>query len=262
MRRTLAAVLLLAATTVPAATAAAADPIYLDPAQPVAARVADLLGRMTLDEKIGQMTQAERDAVSDGRHHHLPARLAAVRRRLGALAQQRRRRGPTCTTASSARALATPLGIPMIYGVDAVHGHNNVRRRDDLPAQHRPRRDPRSGAGAADRPGHRRGGLGHRHRLELRAVPVRRPQRPVGPHLRVVRREAGDRRRRWPRWSPACRAPARRTRLGAGHRQALRRRRRHDRRRRPGRHAGQRGRAAGDPPAAVPRGDRRAASAR
>src|SRR4029079_1553694 len=23
-------------------------------------------------------------------------------------------------------ALATPLGIPMIYGVDAVHGHNNV----------------------------------------------------------------------------------------------------------------------------------------
>ena len=23
-------------------------------------------------------------------------------------------------------ALATPLGIPLIYGVDAVHGHNNV----------------------------------------------------------------------------------------------------------------------------------------
>ena len=46
-------------------------------------------------------------------------------------------------------ALATPLGIPLIYGVDAVHGHNNVVRRDDLPAQHRPRRDPRPGAGAA-----------------------------------------------------------------------------------------------------------------
>jgi beta-glucosidase len=25
-----------------------------------------------------------------------------------------------------AAALATPLGIPLIYGVDAVHGHNNV----------------------------------------------------------------------------------------------------------------------------------------
>lgn len=23
-------------------------------------------------------------------------------------------------------ALSTPLGIPMIYGIDAVHGHNNV----------------------------------------------------------------------------------------------------------------------------------------
>ena len=34
-------------------------------------------------------------------------------------------------------------GIPLIYGVDAVHGHNNVVRRDDLPAQHRPRRHPR-----------------------------------------------------------------------------------------------------------------------
>src|SRR5262249_9267696 len=30
---------------------------YLDPSLPVATRVADLLGRMTLDEKIGQMTQ-------------------------------------------------------------------------------------------------------------------------------------------------------------------------------------------------------------
>jgi beta-glucosidase len=29
---------------------------YQDPAVPVAARVSDLLGRMSLDEKIGQMT--------------------------------------------------------------------------------------------------------------------------------------------------------------------------------------------------------------
>ena len=28
------------------------------------------------------------------------------------------------------RALASRLGIPLIYGVDAVHGHNNVVRRD------------------------------------------------------------------------------------------------------------------------------------
>lgn len=33
------------------------QPPYLDPALPVAARVADLLGRMTLPEKVGQMLQ-------------------------------------------------------------------------------------------------------------------------------------------------------------------------------------------------------------
>src|SRR6266511_3008686 len=47
-----------------AARAVAAEPPYLDPTQPVPVRVADLLGRMSLDEKIGQMTQAERLAVS------------------------------------------------------------------------------------------------------------------------------------------------------------------------------------------------------
>lgn len=34
-----------------------AQPIYKDPAQPVEKRVADLLARMTLEEKLGQMTQ-------------------------------------------------------------------------------------------------------------------------------------------------------------------------------------------------------------
>ena len=38
---------------------------YEDPSQPVPARVADLLSRMTLEEKVGQMTQAERGAVAD-----------------------------------------------------------------------------------------------------------------------------------------------------------------------------------------------------
>ena len=35
-----------------------------DARQPVASRVADLIGRMTLEEKVGQMTQAERGAVA------------------------------------------------------------------------------------------------------------------------------------------------------------------------------------------------------
>ena len=41
--------------------------MYEDQSAPTSARVDDLLGRMTLQEKIGQMTQAERDSVTDDR---------------------------------------------------------------------------------------------------------------------------------------------------------------------------------------------------
>lgn len=37
---------------------------YKDPNQPVKARVKDLMSRMTLEEKIGQMTQIEREVTS------------------------------------------------------------------------------------------------------------------------------------------------------------------------------------------------------
>jgi hypothetical protein len=39
---------------------------YKDPKQPIGARVNDLLGRMTLAEKIGQMTQIERENATTG----------------------------------------------------------------------------------------------------------------------------------------------------------------------------------------------------
>ena len=92
-------------------------------------------------------------------------------------------------------ALATPLQIPLIYGVDAVHGHNNVLGATIFPHN--------IGLGATRDPalveqigaGHRRGGRRHRRRLGLRAVPVRRPRRPLGPHLRVLRRGPRQRRR-------------------------------------------------------------------
>jgi beta-glucosidase len=98
---------------------------YQDPTQPVATRVADLLSRMTLDEKIGQMTQAERGAVraSDVTTYRLGSVLSG-----GGSA-------PTPNTVAGwadmydsfqRAAMATPLQIPILYGVDAVHGNNNV----------------------------------------------------------------------------------------------------------------------------------------
>jgi beta-glucosidase len=48
------------------ATATSGDPIYTDPSQPVETRVEVLLKRMTLDEKIGQMTQVEKNSIAPG----------------------------------------------------------------------------------------------------------------------------------------------------------------------------------------------------
>ncbi|MGP3922965.1 glycoside hydrolase family 3 protein [Streptomyces sp. 8N616] len=124
-----AALLTAVAVTVPASMSASAsaaiEPPYRDPDRPIPERVEDLLGRMSLDEKIGQMTQAERNAVT-------AADLTDYR--LGSLLSG----GGSAPSPNTATAwadmyddfqrasMATPLGIPMIYGVDAVHGHNNV----------------------------------------------------------------------------------------------------------------------------------------
>lgn len=119
-----------AATAIPAAalpvTTAAATPVYRDAAAPVEARVADLLSRMSLAEKIGQMTQIEKNSIapedvgayfigsvlSGGGGSPRPNTPAAWREMVSGYQEA---------------ALATPLGIPILYGVDAVHGHNNLR---------------------------------------------------------------------------------------------------------------------------------------
>jgi beta-glucosidase len=100
---------------------------YLDPRLSTDRRVADLIRRMTLDDKIGQMTQAERGAVTADPGQITTLRLGSVLSGGGSV--------PTPNTPAAwvdmvntfqAAALSTPLKIPMIYGIDAVHGHGNV----------------------------------------------------------------------------------------------------------------------------------------
>ncbi|MGW0934656.1 glycoside hydrolase family 3 protein [Streptomyces sp. NPDC002666] len=99
---------------------------YQNPKLPVERRVADLLARMSPAEKAGQMTQAERNALSsqgDIATYDLGSLLSGG----GSV--------PTPNTPAAwakmvdgyqLRAQATRFQIPLIYGVDAVHGHNNV----------------------------------------------------------------------------------------------------------------------------------------
>jgi beta-glucosidase len=101
---------------------------YQDASLPVAQRVEDLLGRMTLAEKVGQMTQAERIDVDADPSLITTYALGSVLSGGGSV--------PTPNTAEAwadmvdryqQAALDTRLGIPLIYGVDSVHGHGNLQ---------------------------------------------------------------------------------------------------------------------------------------
>ncbi|WP_405873980.1 glycoside hydrolase family 3 protein [Streptomyces sp. NBC_00005] len=110
-----------------AATADSRTPLYLYPELPTAQRVLDLLGRMTLAEKIGQMTQAERGSVDAD-----PTQIANLN--LGSLLSGGGS-APTPNTPKAwadmvdgyqKQALTTRLHIPLLYGIDSVHGAGNL----------------------------------------------------------------------------------------------------------------------------------------
>ena len=82
---------------------------------------------MTLDEKIGQMTQGELNAIkdeSDIENYFLGSVLS------GGGADPRAGNGLIAWTDTVdsliRRSMKTRLSIPILYGVDAVHGHSNV----------------------------------------------------------------------------------------------------------------------------------------
>lgn len=89
--------------------------------------VNELLARMTLEEKIGQMTQAEQDALKDVRDietYFLGSLLS------GGNSDPKAGNSLAAWTEMVERyqthAAKTRLAIPLLYGVDAVHGHSNV----------------------------------------------------------------------------------------------------------------------------------------
>jgi len=98
---------------------------YKNPSLSIDVRVADLLSRMTLQEKIGQMLQVERVNTSPTDVYQNV--IGSVLSGGGSTPN------PNTATAWADEvdryqnaAMTTRLQIPVIYGVDAVHGHNNV----------------------------------------------------------------------------------------------------------------------------------------
>lgn len=109
----------------PTATPTLGAPIYNDPSQPIDARVEDLLSRMTLDEKIGQMTQVELGKIS-------PADITqyGIGSILSGGSDNPDENDPQAwqdtVKGLQTAAMATRLKIPIIYGIDAVHGNAHL----------------------------------------------------------------------------------------------------------------------------------------
>jgi beta-glucosidase len=108
--------------------APAADPLpYQNATLPTEERVADLLSRMTLEEKVGQMTQTERGDVYADTTNITMLGYGSVLSGGGSTPTENT---PTAWADMIDRfqraALKTRLAIPLIYGIDAVHGNGNV----------------------------------------------------------------------------------------------------------------------------------------
>ncbi|KAK9289845.1 hypothetical protein L1049_008005 [Liquidambar formosana] len=106
---------------------------YKDPKQHLNVRIKDLMSRMTLEEKIGQMVQIDRTVASAevmkkyfigsvlSGGGSVPAKQASAETWINMVNDFQK------------GSLSTRLGIPMMYGIDAVHGHNAVYKATVFP---------------------------------------------------------------------------------------------------------------------------------
>ncbi|XP_051134254.1 uncharacterized protein LOC127253631 [Andrographis paniculata] len=106
---------------------------YKDPKQLLGVRIRDLMKRMTLEEKIGQMTQIERKlATAQVMNKYF---IGSVLSGGGSVPAAKASAEAWVNMVNDLQkgSLSTRLGIPMIYGIDAVHGHNNVYQATIFP---------------------------------------------------------------------------------------------------------------------------------
>ncbi|RZC83487.1 hypothetical protein C5167_046277 [Papaver somniferum] len=106
---------------------------YKDPIQLLNKRIKDLMSRMTLLEKIGQMAQLDRKAASFEimRDYSIGSLLSGG----GSVPRAEATAEEWIDMVNNFQngSLSSRLGIPMIYGIDAVHGNNNVYKATIFP---------------------------------------------------------------------------------------------------------------------------------
>src|SRR6185503_13903522 len=100
-------------------------------------KIEDLLKRMTLEEKVGQMTQLAIGMIINGQDQNFqidPAKLekAIVKYGVGSILNVSDQaltidRWHEVIGAIQGAAKKTRLGIPVIYGIDSIHGANYIQ---------------------------------------------------------------------------------------------------------------------------------------
>ncbi|MEM1581842.1 MAG: glycoside hydrolase family 3 N-terminal domain-containing protein [Candidatus Bathyarchaeia archaeon] len=91
-------------------------PIYFDPNQPIDKRIEDLLSRMTLEEKIGQMTQYS-GITTEYERMIREGRIGSLLNVFGAEETNR---------VQKIAVEESRLGIPLIFGLDVLHGYKTI----------------------------------------------------------------------------------------------------------------------------------------
>ncbi|QHN92330.1 uncharacterized protein LOC107609749 isoform X3 [Arachis ipaensis] len=102
------------------------DRLYKNPNEPIEARLKDLLSRMTLKEKIAQMTQIERRVATSSALKDLNIGSVFSAPNNGPFEKALLSDWADMVDDYQKLALESRLGIPIIYGIDAVHGNNSV----------------------------------------------------------------------------------------------------------------------------------------
>lgn len=108
-------------------------------------RITDLVSRMTLEEKVGQMTQLELGMIAKGRDSEIgidPEKLekAVVKYGVGSILNVSNHALPVerwhdIIGAIQKASGRTRLKIPVIYGIDSIHGANYVRNATLFPQE-------------------------------------------------------------------------------------------------------------------------------
>jgi len=110
-----------------------ADLAYNNPENSLETRVTDLLERMTLEEKIGQMMLIERKSLKNDDDIALYG-LGGLLSGMGSKPKQNTPEAWRTMIREYTRISRTSrLGIPIIYGVDAIHGHANLAEATIFP---------------------------------------------------------------------------------------------------------------------------------